>query len=307
MNSCAGRVMRRWADSMRGLRLKLAVPCALALLLLVAPASADEVKDAIDAALSAYQGGDVTGSIAALEKVKTANPKDVRPIGNLAFILLDSNGDLGRVFDLLLEYLDLHQQNEWALREVARVADRALAGGRPELARNCAKVLMAAEPGDKQHRYLWARASYRLGRRDSVAEVCRSLIDDYPSWELPYWLLARTLSDHGEQEEVVQIYRELLKELPGNVDARLRMARAQLDQRDYDAAEDTYRSALEIAAKESRHRAMAEDGIFYVKSARDLSERLRKQSAFLDRMLLFVGAGWGVVILFLVVVTRRKR
>jgi Flp pilus assembly protein TadD len=278
----------------------------LVVLHLLVPAVADEVDDAIATAWQTFQEGDAEGAIAALSRLTEANPDDVRPNARLAYILLQTDQDPERVFELLKDHIEVHRDDQWALQTVVITAERALSVGRPELARDCAKLLKEARPGEKEYRYLWARASYRLGRQDAVAEACRSLIDDYPSWELPYWLLARTLSDQGEFEAVLQVYRDLLQESPGNVDARLRMARAQLTLRNYERAEESYRSALEIAEPGSALREMAESGIAIVAEERALTLRLRRQSAFLDRLLMAVGGAWAVVVLLLLFVTRRR-
>jgi tetratricopeptide (TPR) repeat protein len=277
-------------------------------LLLLFPAAlhADEVDDAIQSAWQTWQAGDREAGRAALEAVKAAHPRDVRPNARLAYVLLMADGELERVFELLIEHLEVHRNDTWAADNLEIVAERALGVGRPELARNCAKRLKAMRPGVKEHRYLWARASYRLGETASVAQACRGLVDDYPSWELPYWLLARTYEDQGEYEEVVRVYRDLLKELPGSVDARLRIANARLMQRQYDQAEDSYRSALELAEAGSDQREEAEWGISVVRSQRELSRRLREQDSFLSVMLLVVCAAWSAIIVGLLVATKPR-
>jgi len=287
-------------------RWRLPLLVALALVGVVSSVVADEIDDGIAAAWKAYQGGDVAGAIAGLERLKKTAPGDVRPNSKLAFLLLASDGDPARVFELLLQHLRVHRDDQWALQSVAITAERALAVGRPEVARDCAKVLREAQPDKKEHRYLWARASYRLGKLAAVAEACRSLIDEDPSWELPYRLLARVLLEQGAYEQAVQVYRDLLEDSPGNVDVRLSLARAQLMEHDYDRAEESYRSALEIAEPGSPLREMAEVGISVVAEQRALTRRLRHQSAFLDRMLLIVGGAWGLGILLLVYLTRRR-
>ncbi len=307
MSWCAGKAAPRWVISLnRAMSMKWPwLTCALLLLVSATFAYADEVDDGIVAATKAFRSGDVSGALKALEALRAANPDDVRPNTQLAYVLLMSDGDLERVLDLLTEHLEVFAGDVWALEQIALVAERALDVGRPGLARNCAKTLKKAQPGEKEHRYLWARASYRMGESESVAQACRSLIDDYPSWELPYWLLARSHSDHGLYQKVVEVYRDLLKEQPGNVDARMSMARAQLHQRDYDAAEESYRSALETARRGSDLRANAEAGWALVKEERELSKRLRRQSEFLDLLLIGVLCAWGVVIVVLVAVTSR--
>jgi tetratricopeptide (TPR) repeat protein len=284
---------------MRGLRI------ALLVLLAAVPAVADTVDDEIVAAWEAFNAGDAGAAIARLKALRAADPEDVRPNARLAYILLMEDGDLDEVEGLLVQHLGAHSEDEWALEHLAIAAERALAVGAPAVARNCAKELKRLVPDEKDYRYLWARACYHMGENVSVAQACALLIDDYPSWALPYWLLARTFADQGQYDEEVEVYRDLLKEQPGNVDARMRMARAQLMRRDYDAAEETYRSALETAEAGSGLREDAQAGLDLVKSSRALTERLRKQDAFLSDVLLGVLAAWVLVVVGLLLATRR--
>jgi tetratricopeptide (TPR) repeat protein len=270
----------------------------LALLLATLPLAAQDgdVTAQVQAARKLYDDGHADRAIEILRGLVDDHPAETIPL--LAFILFDAKNETAEPARLLAEYLELVPGNEWALDLLSIVAVRALDRGEAEVARACAKVLMLQQPGEKEHRYLWAEASYRLGRRDSVHAETRALIRDYPSFESPYWLLAKVLEDEGRYEDAVAVYRDLLKESSGNVGARLTRASLLLWQlRDYDAAEREYRAAAEIAAPDSPDREDARTGLDLVREARERSARLARHAGFLRTVLAVTLGAWALLLL----------
>ncbi len=284
-------------------------PAAAAVLLcaLAASAAADAVDDGVAAARRLMDEGREDEATAALRAVREANPDDPRPLPLLAFLLVDREGRLDEAGSLLDEFLESSPGDAYAIDLLEIVAQRALDEGLPEVAREAARVLMRERPDRKEDLYLWAEASYRMGQRGSVRDATRTLIRSHPSYEAPYWLLAKSLEDDGRFEEAVAVYRDLLREQSGNVGARLTRASLLLWQlRDYDSAEGEFRSALEVAEPGSAWRDEVERGLAQVRAERDRSRRLRERAGFLDRLLLVTGGAWLALFLALNFALRRR-
>ncbi|MCU0724666.1 MAG: hypothetical protein MUE73_02585 [Planctomycetes bacterium] len=282
-----------------------ALLAALGLLLTASAALADEVADGLSAARRSLDAGRPREALAAVRELVARYPGDDRPVPLLAFLLVDSPTGPGESIDLLAGYLGRQPGDAYALELLEVCAERALSEGDPELGRLAAKILLHERGERKEDLYLWAEASFRMGQMGSVEEATRRLIGSSPSYEPPYWLLAKALEEAGRLEEAVAVYRDLLREQSGNVRARLTRAGLLLwSLRRYDAAEEEYLSALEMCEPGSSLRDEVEAGLRSLREERERSRRLRSQSALIDRMLLFVLLGWAGVVSFLLWKTR---
>jgi Flp pilus assembly protein TadD len=270
------------------------------LLLLTGRAAADEVADGIQSARAKLEAGDADGCIAELEALREAHPDDPRPLNDLAYALFTGKGEMQKAIEHLADSLAARPGDRYPIELLPQIAFRALDVGDPELARYGFRVLMEVEPDKKEHRYHWAFASYRMGQRDSVRSECRRLLVDYPSFDSPYWLLARALLDEGRYEEVVRVYRDLSRERSGDAKVWNALGSVLLwNLRDFEGASESYRNALEIADPGSEEHAGARFGLDSVEKEIARSERLGERMRFLGLVLYVVLGGYAVLFLAL--------
>jgi tetratricopeptide (TPR) repeat protein len=120
-------------------------------------------------------------------------------------------------------------------------------------------------------------------------------------------LLAWILWEQGRAREAAGVYRTLLEESPAQVDARLYYAQLLLyDLRDYDAAAEEYRSALEYTEPGDPQRASAEEGLRSVERERARRNRLIGHRRFLVTVLAIVAAAWLLLGTMAYFLTRRE-
>ena len=283
-----------------------AVHTIVVLALACAVAVADEVDDVVARARGLQASGDSAGAIALLVGLEKRYPDDLRPKPLLAFLVTETEGGLVRAAELLQAYLDRYPRDEWCAGHLYIVADRALSEGRPEVARDCAATLRRLDPSNKEYRFLWAEAAYRMGDGEAARHACDLLIQDFPSFEQPYWLKARTLADVGRFDDEIEVWRDLLREQPGNVAARLRMGWAQRRLRDFGSAEESYRAARDIAGSDTDLAKAADFGLRAVVRERALGARLREHRSFLDTLLAAAAVAWLTIVCILFFMSRRR-
>ncbi|MHC4859386.1 MAG: hypothetical protein ACYTDY_04765, partial [Planctomycetota bacterium] len=232
---------------------------------------------------------------------------DTRPLPLLAFVLFTKKGELQEPAEHLATHLRDYPREEYSVRLLLDIAERAVAVGDPELERYCYFELMRGEPENKEYRYSWAIASLWLGQRDSVRSECRRLLMDYPSFADASQLLGKVLIDVGRFEEALDVYDQLIRERSGFVPARLWVASILLWQmRDYDGAEESYRNALELAEEGSREQADARAGLARVEEERARTERLGGRMRFLTLLLYGLLAGYAVLFVVLTYLTNPR-
>jgi tetratricopeptide (TPR) repeat protein len=260
----------------------------LVIVLAASVAGADEIEEAVKAARAGIDKGDASAAIPLLTKMVEKYPDDVRPHWWLANVL-EKQGELRRAAEVIGEYVERDPDSQHAKDMLWGIGEVALDTDDPQITRWCAKVLMRAEPREKEHLYLAARASYRMGDRASVRLACREILSRWNSYASAYLLLARVLEEDGRSEEAGQVYRDLVKERPGDVEARIQLAYWLLrDARDFDAAEEEFTSALMQSEPGSSRQIRAQAGLDRVIEERGLIERLHAQRSRLLTIAMVV-------------------
>jgi predicted Zn-dependent protease len=262
----------------------------LALLIAASTARADEIKDAIAAAKDGIAKGDTTEAVARLRPLVEKYPDDVRPHWWLAHIL-EKEGKYREAAELMAEFVERVPDDPHGKSMLRGIAETALDTGDPRITRWCMKFLRRVEPNEKDYLYLTALASYRLGELDSVRQACRELIRRWGSYADAYLLLARALEEDGRGTEAGQVYRDLVKERPGDVEARIYLAYWLLrDARDFDRAAEEFTSALMQSEPGSSQHIRAQTGLDRTTEERDLIERLHAHRGRLVTIAIAVAA-----------------
>jgi tetratricopeptide (TPR) repeat protein len=92
------------------------------------------------------------------------------------------------------------------------------------------------------------------GRRDlrAAAECYERAIEADPQWPKPHWQLILALSTLGENDRLVERYRQRLDAAPTDPLAHAFLASAYLYARDYDDASEVIRAGLWLAPDDAR-------------------------------------------------------
>ncbi|MEN8148889.1 MAG: tetratricopeptide repeat protein [Planctomycetota bacterium] len=273
----------------------MARPVLIALLVALLAGAAhaqDPVDRDITRARELAGSGMTEKAFSILQSLAEAHPDDRRPHWWLANLLYSKAGRRREAAETIDGFLERHPRDTYALELLVAIADDALAAAEPDVARYAARRLMFYQPNDKNHLYLVAQAFYMKGDRDGAREACRLLIQDWPSDRDAYLLLARSEEDEGRFEEAAETYRTLIEERPGYARARLALGSILwIEVRDYDAAEQAFRDALDVADDGSADAREAKLGIEAVRADRELAHRLREHRSFLFGLVIAVVCG----------------
>jgi len=292
------------------------LPALAALVVLATGVYAQEAPDVVGPAVEAARRANVEGrtddAVRSLRVIAEEHPHDPRPRPLLAFLLLTEIEDLSGAYEVAEEHLELaarerkDQVDQYVIGLLVSIGDRALDRGDPELARLCMGAVLRGKPlHSKDLRYRWALASYRMGELGPARGAARELIATFPSFSAPYWLLAMSLVDEGRYVEAVEVYRDLLRERSGDIQARMRMGGVLLwNLRDYDGAEKAFKDALAIADPSRPEHAEAQRGLDMVRAERTRSVELRARHAGLGTWILVVLLGWAAVLAVAFFLTR---
>lgn len=283
-----------------------ALAVVLLLLSLADAARADEIGEAVAAAREEIDGGRVDQGIARLKSAFERAPADARVIRLYAWALLAYRNDLKGAFDLLFDHLEAHPEDEYSRGLFAQIGDRAMDSD-PALSRNAWFLLRRIDPSAKEPLFQWALASYRLGDRPAARSALRQLIDRFPSYPDPYWLLAKIWSDEGRPDRAADTYRELVVQRPGDARPRLYLGNVLLWQiRDYDAAEEEYAAAVDLAPKGSNLASEARAALEKAREQKALAERMRARNRTLGIRLYAILGLYAAIAVALTFLTRPR-
>jgi tetratricopeptide (TPR) repeat protein len=92
------------------------------------------------------------------------------------------------------------------------------------------------------------------GRRDlrAAADCYEQAIEADPLWPRPHWQLILALSTLGENDRLIERYRQRLDAAPTDALAHAFLASAYLHARDYERAAEVIRAGLELAPDDPR-------------------------------------------------------
>jgi hypothetical protein len=117
------------------------------------------------------------------------------------------------------------------IEQLWEVSKRAFQAGKPELSDQINKIIFANNPGFKVYAEL-AKMLEQTGQYKSAADALRRAIKVDPSSFDAWYQLGFYMYYHTDPKDSVECFAQAVKLLPGNADARMGLAMAQMIQGD---------------------------------------------------------------------------